>query len=84
MRLATHLLVLKYEPSPRKKKTTTTTTREILDKMIFARTFFFAIFAFYKALQKLPPAKKEKREWKHVKFDIKSSSRKTEHELFLV
>ena len=80
MRLATHLLVLKYEP-PRKK---TTTTREILDKMIFARTFFFAIFAFYKALQKLPPAKKEKREWKHVKFDIKSSSRKTEHELFLV
>ena len=52
--------------------------------MIFARTFFFAIFAFYKALQKLPPAKKEKREWKRVKFDIKSSSRKTEHELFLV
>ena len=84
MRLATHLLVLKYEPSPRKKKKATTTTREILEKWFSRAPFFFAIFAFYKALQKLPPAKKEKREWKRVKFDIKSSSRKTEHELFLV
>ena len=51
VRLATHLLGPQIP------------TREILDEMVFARPFF-AIFAFYKALRKLPPANKEKRDMK--------------------
>ena len=65
VRLATHLLGPQIRsrppPTPRKKKKKP--TREILDEMVFARPFF-AIFAFYKALRKLPPANKEKRDMK--------------------
>ena len=63
VRLATHLLgpQIRPRPSPQKKKKKP--TREILDEMVFARPFF-AIFAFYKALRKLPPANKEKRDMK--------------------
>ena len=71
VRLPTHLLgpeirnrprPLPPPPPPRKKKKKKP-TREILDEMVFARPFF-AIFAFYKALRKLPPANKEKRDMK--------------------
>ena len=67
VRLATHLLGPQIRPRPSppppRKKKKKKPTREILDEMVFARPFF-AIFAFYKALRKLPPANKEKRDMK--------------------
>ena len=63
VRLATHLLGPQIRPRPPPRKKKEKTDERNLDEMVFARPFF-AIFAFYKALRKLPPANKEKRDMK--------------------